>query len=244
MNGLGRILSRTAMAGALFGAVFLLASGPGTRLGLWELGTGFLMFQLGLVACVIGVLAAFVFGLVALFARTMPGAGRSLLAAVIAGVAAAFPLYMLYVATTVPPIHDITTDLEDPPAFVAVLPLREGAANPPDYEGGGVARDQERAYPDVKPLLSEAPAGDLYARALEVVRALGWELVDANAADGRIEATVTSFFFGFKDDIVIRVRSEGMGSRLDIRSKSRVGKSDLGANAARIRTFLKRLDGA
>jgi uncharacterized protein (DUF1499 family) len=88
--------------------------------------------------------------------------------------------------------------------------------------------------------LSDPPAR-AFERALAVARAQGWEIVAAVPAEGRIEATDTTRFFGFKDDIVIRVKAEGAGSRVDVRSLSRVGKSDVGKNASRIRAYLRAL---
>jgi uncharacterized protein (DUF1499 family) len=133
----------------------------------------------------------------------------------------------------VPSIHDITTDPDDPPQFSALLPLRTGRVSPPEYDGPIAAAQQRRAYPDILPLvLSVAPARAL-DEAAALARDLGWDVVAVDRAGGIIEAVDTTFWFRFKDDIVIRIR----GSRMDIRSKSRVGRGDLGANAQRIQTF-------
>ena len=70
---------------------------------------------------------------------------------------------------------------------------------------------------------------------------MGWEVVAADPAAGRIEAVATTFWFGFKDDIVVRVAPAGAGSLIDARSKSRVGVGDLGTNAQRLRAYLERL---
>lgn len=140
-----------------------------------------------------------------------------------------------------PPIHDISTDLDDPPAFVAVLPLRAAAPNPAAYSGASAAAAQRRAYPHLKPHRMELSPAEAFARAEAAVKGLGWEIVAQEPAEGRIEATVSSFLFGFKDDVVIRVRPDGIGTVVDVRSKSRLGRGDLGANAARIDRFLARL---
>ena len=132
--------------------------------------------------------------------------------------------------------------MEDPPAFVAVLPLRADAPNPPDYDPE-IASEQREAYPDLGPIILNDPPAATFERALGAVEALGWELVADDAAAGRIEATDTTFWYGFKDDVVVRIRPDGSGSRVDVRSKSRVGRGDVGANAARIRTFRERLTG-
>ena len=139
-----------------------------------------------------------------------------------------------------PKIHDVTTDTEDPPAFVAILGLRKDAPNPSTYGGPEIAAQQRAAYPDIRPLVSEIPPARAFERALSVARRMGWDIVDENPPEGRIEATATTLWFGFKDDVVIRIIPlAGTGSRLDIRSVSRVGLSDIGTNARRIRAFLK-----
>jgi uncharacterized protein (DUF1499 family) len=144
-----------------------------------------------------------------------------------------------------PAIHDITTDPDNPPLFVAILPLRTGAANPPEYLGGDVTAQQRRAYPDIQPLMLQVGAEQAFTRALAAVRDLGWNVVADDREAGRIEAVDTTFWFGFKDDVVIRVREMNPGSsRIDARSKSRVGVGDLGTNARRIRTLLDRLQAA
>jgi uncharacterized protein (DUF1499 family) len=165
----------------------------------------------------------------------------------------ALPLYDIHVARSLPPIHDITTDIANPPQFRAVLPLRKAdhALNSPVYDGSAktqwrgktmtVAEAQRKAYTDIHTVQILTPPAKLYARALKAAKEMRWHIVAANANEGRIEATDTTFFFGFTDDIVIRVRPSGIGAKLDIRSESRVGISDVGKNASRIRAFVKTL---
>jgi uncharacterized protein (DUF1499 family) len=140
-----------------------------------------------------------------------------------------------------PPIHDITTDTQEPPEYVAVLPLRVNAPNTTVYGGEKIASRQREAYPDLQPLILNLPSPQAFDRALATVREMGWELIAADATAGRIEATDTTFWFGFKDDVVIRVRPADGGSRIDIRSLSRVGGGDAGTNAKRIRAYLDAL---
>jgi uncharacterized protein (DUF1499 family) len=155
------------------------------------------------------------------------------------GLGAAYvPWHWMQQARRVPPIHDITTDLERPPKFVAILPLRAEAPNPATYGGPEIAEAQRRSYPEIQPLLLTVPVGTAYTRAMASARGMGWQLVDSDSSAGRIEATATTPWFGFKDDVVVRVRPEGAGSRIDVRSVSRVGKSDVGTNAERIRRYL------
>ena len=146
---------------------------------------------------------------------------------------------------SVPFIHDITTDTANPPVFIAVVAAREAeGANPHDYAGETVARQQECGYPELEPFIADADPATAYDRALDVANSMDWEIVASDRALGRIEATDTSTWYGFKDDIVVRVISEdaGTGSRVDVRSLSRVGRSDVGVNAARIKAFLAALD--
>ena len=144
-------------------------------------------------------------------------------------------------ARRAPPIHDVTTDPEDPPAFVAVVARRAGARNPVEYAGPAVAAQQRAAYPDLAPLDLAAPPERVFPAVEAAARDLGWEIVAAAPAEGRLEATATTAWFGFKDDVVVRVRAKGAGSRVDVRSLSRIGVGDLGVNAARIRAFLERM---
>jgi uncharacterized protein (DUF1499 family) len=140
---------------------------------------------------------------------------------------------------SLPFIHDISTDLEQPPEFVDVVPLRADAPNPVAHPGEETAAQQRQGYPDIRPLELDLAPEQAFDRALATAREQGWEIVAAVPEEGRIEATATTFWFGFKDDVVVRITPAGTGSRLDIRSKSRVGRSDVGANAARIRAFTR-----
>jgi len=218
--------------------LLLLVAGPGTRLGLWDFRTGFVLLRWG---AYLGILAAGL-GLVSLLWRVPGGKpGPAVLAIVLGAIAALVPYRWMQRAQQVPPIHDITTDVERPPEFQAVLPLRAGAANPAEYGGPEIAAQQQKAYPDVVPLVLNVPTEEAFRRALQAARGMGWEIVAADSGAGRIEATATTAWFGFKDDVVVRVTPEGQASRVDVRSVSRVGMSDVGANAARIREYLARL---
>jgi len=141
-------------------------------------------------------------------------------------------------ARSVPPIHDITTDLEDPPSFVAILPLRAGAPNAAQYGGPAIAAQQRAAYPGIATIILPLAPQQAFAKALAAARVLGWDVVAAVPEDGRIEATDRTFWFGFRDDVVVRVRPRNGGSVVDIRSVSRIGRSDTGTNAKRIRRFV------
>lgn len=233
-------MQRFTIAAGVAAALLLLLSGPGTRLGAWTFRSGFTMLRWG---AYLGIAVAVAALLQLALARS--GAARSwpLLAALGLGVlAAGVPWYWQRRARQVPPIHDISTDTSDPPAFVAILPLRSAAPNPAEYEGSDVAAAQHQAYPEIRPLVLPVPAGTAYGRAVDAARRAGWEIVAADSAAGRIEATATTGWFGFKDDIVVRVQPAEGGSRVDVRSVSRVGKSDVGTNARRIRAYVQRLE--
>ena len=137
-----------------------------------------------------------------------------------------------------PRIHDITTDTADPPVFTAAVQRRGTRANSLEIRQDTLEQQRE-AYPDLNTLLTDAPIDDAFDRALQVATALGWEVYHQDRNAGVIEAVDTTAVMRFQDDIVIRVRSNAGGTLVDLRSVSRVGVGDLGANAARIRAFLK-----
>jgi len=236
-----RLRTLAVATGAVAFLLFALA-GPLTRLGVWHFRSGFKAMTWG---AYLGH-AALVLAIAALVTtrprrRALPAVA---LTVALAGVAILVPWRLRQTARSVPPIHDITTDLADPPAFVAVLPLRAGAPNKAEYGGDSVAAQQRAGYPDLGPLRVAAPPSAAFARAAAAARDMGWEVVAVDSAAGRVEATATTRWFGFKDDVVVRVRPEGAGSRVDVRSVSRVGGSDVGANAARIRAYFARLAAA
>lgn len=151
------------------------------------------------------------------------------------------PYSQLRSARSVPPIHDITTDTVNAPAFRAAVALRGPGANSTAYGGEAVARQQRTAYPDIRPAVFAVPADRVFAAALNTARDMGWRIVDSAPDQGRIEAVDTTFWFGFKDDVVVRIKKIEHGTRVDVRSASRVGVSDVGTNARRVRRFLAAL---
>lgn len=240
MNALLKWTPRLGLLLALASVIMLFLAGFGYKQQWWGLGTSFSMMRILVYVAGAGLLL----GLISLLSGLKLGWGRAftgLLIIAMAAGAAAVPLTMRSTARSVPPIHDITTDTQDPPRFVAVLPLRAEAPNPPEYLGGEVTSQQLAAYPDLTTLTLSHPIKTVHVAAMEVVEDMGWELVDSAPNDGRIEATHTTPWFGFKDDVVIRMQASGSDTLLDIRSKSRVGGSDLGLNAKRIRAFREKL---
>ena len=150
------------------------------------------------------------------------------------------PLQYSYTRNTVPPIHDITTDTDNPPTFSAVLAARAAErAGGVDNRGSQLAQMQKVAYPDMAPVMTALPVTRAFIEALHVAKSMpGWMIVASNADAGRIEASQQSRWFRFTDDIVIRVVGDEAGSRIDMRSTSRQGRSDYGVNAARIRSYM------
>jgi uncharacterized protein (DUF1499 family) len=231
---------------ALLALLALLLSALGTRWGWWHFRFGFSLLRWAAYG---GIAAA----LVSLFGalRARPGAARRGFALALVGIAggliaAGIPWQWRRVAAQYPPIHDIATDPGNPPEFSAVLPLRGGAANPPEYPGPEVAAVQREHYPEIRPLVLGSPPIVTFQRAVSAARSLRWEIVAADEETGIIEATDRTFWFGFADDVVIRITPHGEfgeSSRIDIRSKSRVGRGDAGANARRIHRFFDRIQG-
>ena len=224
---------------SILAALLLLAAGPGTRMEWWDFRTGFGLMRWAAYA---GLAAAAVALVMLLVPRIRRAGIAALLAALVIGVCVALvPLNGMRQAKKVPPIHDISTDTRRPPEFVAILPLRADAPNPAEYGGADIAQAQAEAYPDLRTRRMELAPDRAFERALATAGNMDWEIVAADPASGRIEATATTLWFGFKDDVVIRVEPDGGGSRVDVRSVSRVGKSDVGTNAKRIRAYLEML---
>jgi hypothetical protein len=256
------IAARVSFGAFVAALAIALTASIGTRVGLWVYTTG---FEVLLPAVVIGLLAVLAGGWwLASALRNNDSEGwrwgfPGLLGAL---VLVWIPLTAALRAYEAPPIHDISTDIEYAPPFVSLLPLRKGSPNGPEYDGPKkvvldgkittVAELQKKAYPDIKPhaalvdphyLPTDAtPQSYWFWRAFERAKRMGWNIVAFDAKRGRIEATDTTLWFGFTDDIVIRVQIAGaIGAKVDVRSKSRVGTFDYGRNAQRVREYLKSL---
>lgn len=251
-----RILIVIVALAALALAAALAGLGPGTKYGLWDYSFALgLMRQLALPLLVATAAAGLVFLLSLWRARGL--AVLTLVAFLAAGAAAYVPIKMRAMAMGNPFIHDITTDFEDPPQILAAADAPR--KNPPAYDGAATVRGSDKtvtqaqmeAFPDIVPLMSDADLDAAVKAARAVVSEMGMKVLaegpvsDVSGSGWRIEAVATSFWYGFKDDFVVRIRpgSDG-GVRVDVRSESRVGLSDLGANAKRVRAFLQKLDAA
>jgi uncharacterized protein (DUF1499 family) len=225
-----------------FAVILALASlfaGFGNRWGWWGFRTGLTILRWTASAEV----ATAALALVCCFLPATRKSGKALslflIALVISLAAASVPVRMWMIFRSVPKIHDITTDTDNPPRFYALLKLRKDALNPVTYGGQEIAEQQHKAYPDLAPLVLDLPPDKAFERSLSAAKKLSWTIISADEGKGLIEATDTTFWFGFTDDIVIRISPKGKGSRIDLRSLSWVGKSDVGTNAKRIRTFMK-----
>jgi uncharacterized protein (DUF1499 family) len=222
---------------ASLAVVVLGIAGPLYRLGA-SLSTAYQIMQwaeyVGIAASLLAV-GAIVYSY---RGRTWTAALVSLLALVIGVTAVAIPLAWQRRAERLPSIHDITTDLENPPAFQAIIAKRAGAPNRLD-RSPQLALLQREGYPDLAPVTVPTAPEVTFDRALAIAQSQNWEIVTADKSTGRIEATDTTRWFGFTDDIVVRLTPWGAGTRVDVRSAARTGAGDLGRNARRIRRFLE-----
>lgn len=243
MNNLRPSLLLPALATgvAVAAAVLLIIAGFGSRLGWWHFRTGFTLLTYGAYGGIGAAILAGLSGIVALRKRRTAGIALSAVALLGGLTVVAVPVSWRLQARQLPMIHDITTDTVNPPQFVNILPRRSGAPNPAEYGGPAVARQQKTAYPDLRTEVLSIPPLQAFDRALAAARTMGWQIVASDPASGLIEASDTTFWFGFIDDIVIRIAGADGHSLIDVRSVSRVGKSDVGTNAKRIRNYLHQL---
>lgn len=222
-------------------ALFIL-SGYGYQWEIWSLGTGFTILTnsayaaaaliiLSIGALILVYLSGYYKGYLYVFMGLI-------LTASVFGTAR----YWQNQAEMHPPIHDITTDLDNPPKFDAMVAVRADAPNPPEYAGEETAATQREAYPDLQPLFLPVGYETTFDAVVALIESRRWELVNADRQAGLVEATEKLPWFGFKDDVVIRIDSIDGESRVDMRSKSRIGRGDLGVNANRIRDFLADLE--
>jgi uncharacterized protein (DUF1499 family) len=241
--GPGRPLAIAALAAGALALLLVGGAGPGSQMGLWSWMTALRSVlkygaYLGVLAVVLAIAAMLV-------ARRRAGRATLAVAAVgllLGATAWWFPWSFRRHARSVPPIHDITTDWTNPPELVASRALRDSAhLNTATYGGDSIAALQRKAYPDIRPVMLAMRPDEAYAAVLRTARDMGWKDIEAARDQNRVEAVDETPWFGFKDDVVIRVTPASGISRVDVRSVSRVGGSDIGKNAARIRDFTARL---
>jgi uncharacterized protein (DUF1499 family) len=195
--------------------------------------------------CGVGAMAVSALALV-LGLRSRHGVAMAVLGLVLGAVAAYFPWRASEMRGVYPPMHDITTDAANPPSFDFAAAMRAAEQGAPvAYPGTETAAMQQKFYPGIAPTTLDLPPAQAFERALAVAQAKGWTIVKSDPAAGTIDAYDRSLWFGFTDDIAIRVAAAGPGdsnhSRVDIRSGSRQGRGDFGVNAVRVRGFLAAL---
>jgi hypothetical protein len=218
---------RIALTLSILAAALLVSSGLGVRAGLWPFRVGFGMFAGAMLTGMAAIGAASI----ALAVPRLRHPKRMLIAALLLGAAsAAMPLEHLRRVKTLPYINDITTDSQTPPQF-----------SPPKPYEAHFAELQGIGYPQLRALELAVPPIQAFARARDALQAMGLVIVAADERQGTVEAVATTPWFGFKDDVAVRVSPAGAGSRIDVRSKSRLGRSDLGTNAKRIQELLDRV---
>lgn len=258
-NGVGGFMSlvpvaaRVSFAATLATTALIFAAALGRQFHLLPYETARIILSTGVTLGFAAIGLGLVWWITRLLSKDIAAARWGYIGLIGALAVMVVPLNNLRLALVQPALNDITTDSETPPAFKALLPLRAGAETSPQYDGttrvhyDGEDMDaveaQKRAYPDAKPVKLIVKPMALYWRAFEAAKRMDWNIVAFDKNARTIEATDTDFWTGSTSDIAIRVRPAGMGARLDIRSKSRVGKTDAGLNAAIIRSYYKELAG-
>jgi uncharacterized protein (DUF1499 family) len=184
---------------------------------------------------------------VVIWRQGLRGIGLAVAALGIGVAMLAYPSYLAVLFYRLPAVNDITTDPLDPPRFEAIARLRPRGANSVAYPGAAAMKLQRATYPDIEPLVVSVPPAEAYEAALAVITKRKWRIVDvrpplAGRREGRIEAVVRTPLMGFRDDVVIRVRAAEDGARVDMRSASRFGTHDFGANASRLRALSNDID--
>lgn len=240
--GFTRYFFNTLLALSVVSFIGFVLSGFGYQWGVW--GLSFAMGMLRITAYMLIIL-----GIVALLSLFFAARSRArtrnfsfaILSLILCGIATGTALYFNHQANTNPPIHDITTDTDNPPSFDAIAPLRADAPNPPEYAGEETAALQAREFAELITIYLPYPKDRVYDEVVSLIGSRGWDLVAGDHERGKIEATDKLPWFGFKDDVVIRLRSDNGRTIFDMRSKSRIGGSDLGVNARRISNFTEDL---
>jgi uncharacterized protein (DUF1499 family) len=223
----------------LFFVLFAITFGL-HRFGIIQTPVAMKLFGIAVAGALLAV-ALGITSLIAIWREGHLGAGKATSGLLLAAVMLALPLWSLPSLLALPRIHEVSTDLDRPPAFQKLATVRTGDdVNPAAYQKGE-SQLQLKAYPDIKPLPVGRPVADTYSAVRDAVSNLKWHVVSEQApADGRsgmIEAVDRSLIFGFTDDVVVRVSGAGRDSRVDVRSSSRHGQHDLGRNADRVRTL-------
>jgi uncharacterized protein (DUF1499 family) len=233
---------------ALFSLTAVIVSIIIVRSEWLDIGPAITTFVVALAPS-IAALALAAGALVVIWTDGLRGLGRAFAAAVIAVALLGYPAYLAYRAYKLPWLYDITTDPIDPPRYDALARLRPREANPITYAGLYAAEQQRAAYPDIEPLDEDATPEVAFKAALAVITKRKWLIIDRRPPqpprrEGHIVAVARTLIMGLRDDVVVRVKANPDGSRIDVRSSSRFGSFDFGSNAARIRKLLEDIDDA
>jgi uncharacterized protein (DUF1499 family) len=233
---------------ALFSLVAALLSVIIVRSGLLEIRPALATFGGALVFAVLALLLA-LGAFVVIWKDGLAGMGHALTAIAIGIGLLAYPAYLGVKAYKLPWIYDITTDPLDPPRYEVLARVRPRDANPVIYAGLSAAEEQRNAYPEIEPLEEDVTPMAAFTAALAVINKRRWLIVNQRPPqlprrEGHIEAVARTPIMGFRDDVVVRVRPNEDGARIDLRSSSRYGSFDFGTNAARIRTLMDDIDDA
>ncbi len=232
------LVAQLCLAIALADAIAGLFAGIGYRLDLWDYRDGIGALRYVAWLAVGNCFAAGAAAIAGVATKRVGAIFVGSLALVIAAITFYIPWNLREVIRSVPPIHDITTDTDNPPQFILITGTRRKTDHPLRYDGPEVAALQKKGYPDIAPIVVKAPPDKVFEASRQVLAGMGLEIIDAEPIQGRIEATDRSLLFGFEDDVVLRIVPGADGTtKVDMRSKSRVGRSDLGINAGRIREF-------
>ena len=243
---------------ALFSLAATVISVIVVRSGALEIVPALSTFAGALMLAAVAILLALC-ALVVIWFEGVAGAKQAIAALFIGLALIAYPAYLGIKAWRLPAIYDITTDPIDPPRFDAIARLRPRDANPITYEGLYAAEQQHAAYPDIEPDLTDSTAQESYDAAMKVITKRKWRIVDARPPqggqpvanphapqptirDGIVEAIARTPIMGFRDDIVVRIRATSDGARIDVRSASRYGRHDFGANASRVLNLISDID--
>ena len=204
------------------------------------------------LVCLVGIGLSVLLGLIAfaqIWRRGYAGAGSAAVGVLLPVALLAWPLTFVPAFLNLPPINDVTTDVANPPRFVALAKPRADTTSSAAYPGQRFAAEQLKAYPDLRTFVIDRSAQEAFELVEDAVRKLKWRIAVSDPPavrplkGGTIEATDNTLVVGFTDDIVIRVEGSVNRSRIDVRSASRHGQHDLGQNATRVRRFLAELQG-
>lgn len=238
MTGLQKALAALGLLVALVAGGVIGTAGIGHKYGAWNFDFAWsTLIRYGFIAAVAGGALALLGLVIGLLRGKLGGFFTALIAIAVAAGVAYVPWTMREKAASLPAITDITTDFDNPPQFVALANMREMSESGSAYKPENAAK-QEQAYPDIATLVTPQSVPAVFGKASAAIKKLGWTLAEAVPDQGRIEATSVSEWFGFKEDVVVRIVPEGSGARVDIRSASRAASTDFGANAEHVRALI------